>query len=79
VKAWGEKTPFEPESLEEEEEEDEEEEGEVILPPLSPLCEALPSHDNIFHMQAGITFDARQPKQTQAETGPSIGSLPQPR
>jgi hypothetical protein len=76
TRAWGDDTLSEPESLEEDEEH-EEEEGEVILLPPNPLCKALPLLGDIFHRQAGTAIDARQPKQTWAETGPSAGSLPQ--
>jgi hypothetical protein len=76
VWARGQDTPSEPESSEEDEED--EEEGEVIPlpPPHSPLCEALPSLDDIFHRQVGIAVDARLPKQTRTETEPSTGSPP---
>jgi hypothetical protein len=65
-------TPSDPKSLEE----DEEVEGEVIPPPHSPLCEALPSLDDIFRRQAGIAVDARRPKWTRTEIGPMTGSPP---
>jgi hypothetical protein len=77
VRAQGEDTPFELESAEEDGE-NEEEEGEVITPPHSPLREALPSLHDIFHRQARITIDARQPKWTWTETGLSTGSSSQP-
>jgi hypothetical protein len=53
MRAHGEDTPSEHESLEEDEE-DEEEEGEVTEPSHSSLCEALPSLGDIFHRQSGV-------------------------
>jgi hypothetical protein len=57
--------------------EDEEEEGKVSPPPHSPLREALPLLDDIFHRKAGIAVGARRPKWTLTVTGPSISSPPQ--
>jgi hypothetical protein len=59
-------------------EEDEEIKGEVTPPPNSLPCETLPSLDDIFHRQAGITVGACRPKRTRIETGPSTSSPPQP-
>jgi hypothetical protein len=49
--------------------------GEVAPPPHSPPCETRPLLGDIFHRQEMVAVDARQPKQTRTETGPSTGSL----
>jgi hypothetical protein len=59
-------------------EDDDREEGEVNPPPHSSLREAIPLLGDIFSRQAWITVGAHRPKWTQSETGPSIGSPPQP-
>jgi hypothetical protein len=76
VRARGEDTPSEHESLEEDEE-DEEEEGEVTEPSHSSLREALPSLGDIFHRQTGVAVITHQSKQTQTEIRLSNCSLSQ--
>jgi hypothetical protein len=55
VRAHGEETPFESESLGDDEEEDEnEEEGEVISTARAPSPKILPLLGDLFGRQAGI-------------------------
>jgi hypothetical protein len=56
ARAWGEDTPFEPESAggDDEEEDEDGEEGEVTPPPHSPPHETLSSLGDIFSRQVGI-------------------------
>jgi hypothetical protein len=74
ARAWGEDSPFKPESLGGDDEDGEE--GEVTPPPHSPPPEDLPSLGVIFSWQAGVSVGAGRPKQPQMENVSSIGPPP---
>jgi hypothetical protein len=65
VRAWVQETPSELESLGG----GDEEEGEVTPPPHSPPHEDLPSPDDLFSQQAGISVGVRRPKCPRTGTG----------
>jgi hypothetical protein len=75
----GVENPSKPESLGDgdEEEDEDEEEGEVAPSPHSLPPEDLPSHEDYFSRQAGISVGADQPKCPQMGTRASPIALPQ--
>jgi hypothetical protein len=75
VRAWGEDTPFKPESSRGDDEN--EEEGEVTPPPHSPPPEDLPSLGDLFSQQAGISIGTHRLNWSRPEAGPSTVPPPQ--
>jgi hypothetical protein len=78
VRAWGEETTSEPESLggDDQKEDEDEEEGEVTPLPHSQSPEDLRSPDDLFSQQAGTSVGARQPKHPWTGTVASSGLPP---
>jgi hypothetical protein len=78
VRARGEETPSKTESLgdDDEEEDVDEEEGEITPSPHAPPLEDLPSHDDLFSQQAGISVAAHQTKHPRTGVEESSGPPP---